>query len=128
MKKKLNENVVKRSLLEAYEARLMQAMIEADVFDSQDRLLLSTGLKARDKKSGYEYTVANVVGQGDEAKVYLRLPDQPRVSPAPEGPGVLGNDRAERGDATRPFRQLSGEKPKLLVVTAKEFAKQFEVE
>ena len=44
-------------------------------------MLLTKDLKVKHKTSGYEYTVDKVEGEGDDAIVYLRHPEEPRVNP-----------------------------------------------
>ena len=86
MRKKLTERHIIKIIREEYKKRLVEVALEADLketdmYDKRGNQLLSQGLKARHKASGYEYTVDHVEGEGDDAIVYLRHPDQPRFEP-----------------------------------------------
>jgi len=90
----LNENNKKyliRVLREEYAQRLNEVLGEADVTDAAGNVLIQPGLKVRHKSSGYEYTVAGVDGSGEGLQVKLRLPDEPRFDPPPEGEEILGS-------------------------------------
>jgi len=89
------ENVMKRNerkmiqiIREEYNNRILELfrenvkdIFEADMFDAEGNQLLSPGLKVRHKKSGYEYTVDHVEGDGDNATVFLRHPEAARFKP-----------------------------------------------
>jgi len=63
---------------------------EADVRDSEGNIVISPGLKVRHKASQYEYTVDNVIQDPEgEIQVILRLPEEPRFLPPPEGKEVM---------------------------------------
>lgn len=79
----------KNILYSEYEKRILESLsktyltiTETEVFDSEGRLLLSSGLKVRDIKSGLEYTFDCVTGSDKEAKVILNSPETPRVKPS----------------------------------------------
>jgi len=83
---KVNERKIIRNLRNKYKQRLAEAVIrttleEVDMYDNRGNMLLAKDLKVRHKASGYEYTVDHVEGEGDEAVVYLRHPEEPRVLP-----------------------------------------------
>mgnify|MGYP001166427238 FL=1 len=70
----------------AYKKRLAEAVIEGaleevDLYDDRGNLLLTKDLKVKHKGSGYEYTVDRVEGEGDDAVVFLRHPEEPRIVP-----------------------------------------------
>jgi len=70
----------------AYKKRLSEAVIkgaleEVELYDDRGNMLLTKDLKVKHKTSGYEYTVDKVEGEGDDAIVYLRHPEEPRVNP-----------------------------------------------
>ena len=74
-----------------YAKRINEVLDESDAFDERGNLILAPDLKVRHKKSGYEYTIANV--EGDEPgkiQIVLRDPEEPRFEPPPEGEEVLG--------------------------------------
>jgi len=84
--KRLNERKLLRIIKQKYKQRLADRLIEAnlsemDIADKRGNVLLSRGLKVRHKKSGYVYTVDSVEGTGENTKVVLRHPDEPRVDP-----------------------------------------------
>ena len=85
---KRNEQKLVQLIKEEYTGRILELyresareLVEADMFDQVGNQLLSPGLKVRHKKSGYEYTVDHVEGEGDSAVVYLRHPEIPRFKP-----------------------------------------------
>jgi hypothetical protein len=78
---KVTKKDVIRLLREEYEARIKSALNEVDMFDSTGQLIITTDLKVKHKPSGYVYTVADVQGKGDDAKVILRKPEEPRLNP-----------------------------------------------
>jgi len=99
----LNENsklYLIRVLREEYSQRLDEVLGEVDVTDKSGNVLVQPGLKVRHKSSGYEYTVAGINGShdGDGLQVKLRLPDEPRFDPPPEGEEVLGGPEELRED------------------------------
>ncbi len=74
-----------------YNSRLNEVIKETDVFDDDGNMILSPDLKVRHKKSGYEYTIAQV--QGDKpgnVQIVLRDPEEPRFEPPADGEEVLG--------------------------------------
>ena len=74
-----------------YNSRLNEVIKETDVFDDDGNMILSPDLKVRHKKSGYEYTIAQV--QGDkpgDVQIVLRDPEEPRFEPPADGEEVLG--------------------------------------
>ena len=86
---KRNERKMVELIKEEYTNRILSLfrenvkdIFEADVFDKEGNQLLSQGLKVRHKKSGYEYTVDHVEGEGDGTTIYLRHPETPRFKPA----------------------------------------------
>jgi len=66
------------------EAVVAGALEEVDIYDKRDNLVLTPDLKVKHKSSGYEYTIDHVDGEDDDAIVYLRHPEAPRV-PAADG-------------------------------------------
>lgn len=96
---KLHEVRVMEIMNEEYRARLLEALAEADVVDKEGNIIISKDLKVRHKKSGYEYTVDRVEGQGDNIHIYLRDPSDPRIDP-PGEEAILGGlpDAAEMLD------------------------------
>lgn len=121
-----SQNVIKL-LRETYENRLQQSLSEADLVDKQNRVIVSRDLKVRDKRSGYEYTVDSVKRTKDnEQVVVLRPPDVPRFEPPAAGPDVISSADPEL-DVYVPG--ITTEKPaKAMVVSQKDFEKNFEVE
>ena len=156
---KRNERKMIQIIKEEYSNRLLRLyresvrnVFEADMFDVEGNQLLSPGLKVRHKKSGYEYTVDHCEGEGDNAVVFLRQPEQPRFKP-PESEAAL-NEGDEEEEATIKVDQVDLNKvmgvednsvqsaqssqeqqkimqnqPKasLLKITKKEFEKEYEV-
>lgn len=82
-------------LLEVYRSAV-QDLLETDVVDGFGNVIISQGLKVRHKKSGYEYTVDHVEGEGEDAVVVLRSPETPRFK-APQVNDVMA-EADETGD------------------------------
>jgi hypothetical protein len=87
-------------LLKVY-TESVQDLLETDVIDGFGNVIISQGLKVRHKKSGYEYTVDHVEGEGDDIVVVLRSPEAPRFK-APQVNDVMaeadevGDPKADR--------------------------------
>ena len=74
---KLQEKKLIQIIREEYMQRLLQLEIaakiaEAEVTDKRGNILLAKDLKVRHKKSGYEYTIDSVDGEGDSMQITLR--------------------------------------------------------
>ena len=82
----VDEKKILHFMRNIYRTRLTEAMNEIDIFDSRGNMVLGNDLKVHHKDSGYEYTVAGVEvdPMGDDTKVILRLPDEPRIEPPGE--------------------------------------------
>ena len=79
----MSETKIITRIREKYKKRLAEAAIsgaleEIDIYDKRGNMVLTPDLKVRHKASGYEYTIDHIEGEGDDAVVYLRHPDQPR--------------------------------------------------
>ena len=151
--KKTNEAKIILNLRKQYKKRLAEAVIksaleEVDMYDSRGNMLLAKDLKVRHKASGYEYTVDHVEGEGDEAVVYLRHPEEPRVIPPDAnlplqektsvslkglnfdniaGGQELDVEVPEKVDLDQQSLRAK-EKASLLAVKRKEFEKEYEVD
>ena len=135
----------------AYRKRLAEAYIknsldEVDVYDKRDNLVVTKDLKVRHKESGLEYTVAKVETDGEDAKIFLRAPEDGRIDPSDSEQSLqektkisldgvdMSNISGE--DLTSVEMPLSLDKPEVeneagdvaLVVTKSEFEKDYEVE
>ena len=155
---KRNERKMIQLIREEYNNRIIKLfrenvrdIFETDMFDTEGNQLLSPGLKVRHKKSGYEYTVDHVEGEGDNAQVYLRHPETPRFKPpVAETQLTEGDDEArikvdqvdlskvmgadgleanpESGTSQDPMDIMKQQsKGSLLQITRKEFEKEYEV-
>lgn len=81
---KLTEKKIIQTIREEYTNRLLQFEVAARLaedaaIDKQGNILLSKDLKVRHKKSGYEYTVDHIDGEGEDITIYLRKPEVPRI-------------------------------------------------
>tara|TARA_Y100000310_G_C20512828_1_gene729718 strand:+ start:197 stop:763 length:567 start_codon:yes stop_codon:yes gene_type:complete len=94
----LTEQHIIKLMRDEYRARLSEALQEADVFDDEGNLVVGKDLKVRHKKSQYEYTVDDVLEdpQTGEVQISLRLPDEPRFEPPPQGDEVLVGNKAQK--------------------------------
>ena len=148
----MNEKKVIARIRNAYKKRLTEAVIagaleEVDMFDKRGNMVLTPDLKVRHKASGYEYTIDHIDGEGEDAVVYLRHPEEPRFSNADvETPLVektklkmkgLNVANISGGGMDDMPEELSLEKPSdiekkapasLLQVAKKEFENDYEVE
>ena len=112
----MNNDIVKQALLEAYEKRLKSVLTEVSIVDEQGNIVITKGLKVRDKKSGYEYTVEKVKDEGKSMCVVLRSPNSPRFR--------TGSQNVDVYTPANQQKKQSG----ALVVTKDDFEKNFEVE
>lgn len=120
-----------------YDVRLDEVIGEADVFDGDGNVVISTDLKVRHKDSGYEYTIDKVEGEkGDEVKIYLRSPETPRVEPQPEEKSLLGEPKQDDilGEQDPPRTSVDiedSDEPSeevVFVIDQAEFEKEYEVD
>ena len=132
---------------EEYENRLLQLEIaakiaEAEVIDSRGNLIITKDLKVRHKKSGYEYTVDHINGEGDEMLIFLRKPETPRLDPPDimkrmnelDGDGLMEPqervanieiDSIESSDGETIPKLPNQELEDIFTVTAQEFKKDY---
>ncbi len=119
-----------------YNTRLNEVIGEAEVFGDDGKAMISPDLKVRHKDSGYEYTIDRVEGEeGDDVKIYLRSPEEPRVEPPPEEKSLLGEPKQEDllGEQDPPAGPQPEEEPEeseevIFVVDQAEFEKEYEVD
>ncbi|MAF25261.1 hypothetical protein CL634_06765 [bacterium] len=114
-----------------YKSRLLEALSEVEIIDKQGNILVSPDLKVRHKKSGYEYTIDDVVVTGDEdVEIVLRAPEDPRIDP-PGSEELLGAPPMEAENALLGEQDPAGdadeEEEVLFVVNKEEFEKEYEV-
>jgi len=84
----MNEKKLIRIMREEYVNRLLQLEIAAKIaetklVDDRGNILIAKDLKVKHEESGYEYTVADIQGAGDDMVIYLRKPEMPRIDPPP---------------------------------------------
>lgn len=75
------KNKIQEITKKAYHRRAYNILVEANIFDKRGNLVISSGLKVTHKKSGFEYTINNVVQDGDDIKISLLKPEEPRFDP-----------------------------------------------
>jgi hypothetical protein len=140
----LSEHIIKKILLEEYKGRLLEVLEETEVIDDRGNMVIGKDLKIRHKTSQFEYTVDDVLEDPDsgDIQIALRMPEDPRVEPAPEdhdvltdigleGPEVLGEqDPASTEDITgthddAPDTSLGQEE--IFFIDQEEFEKEYEV-
>ena len=148
----MNEKKIISLIRQAYKNRLAEAVIhgaldEAEIYDERGNLIITKDLKVKHKSSGYEYTVDHIEGDGEDAVVHLRHPEEPRVNPSDSelklyektkislkgldmqhmAAGELDIDTPPTIDLDK--ENLDQKSPKsLLSVPFKEFEKEYEVE
>ncbi len=151
-----NSRFILEVLRSEYSRRLDEVIGESDAFDERGNMILTPDLKVRHKKSGYEYTIANVKGEKPgEIKIVLREPEEPRFEPPPEGEEVLGGPEStdslneqeadpripqlldpsepieSEEDPVNAIAALVDEEPKdevVFVIDQEEFEKEYEVD
>ena len=124
----INERKLINLIQKEYKSRLLEALSEVEIVDKQGNILISPDLKVRHKKSGYEYTVDNVVVNGEnDIDIILRDPEDPRF----EGPGseeMLGAPPDEKlNDLLDETDSLPEEEETLFVVSKKDFEEEYEI-
>ena len=112
---------------------------ETDVKDEHGNVVIQPGLKVRHKESQFEYTVEDVVQEpGGEVTVILKMPEEPRFVPPPQGDTVISDNKSQDKilyevdpDAVyfEPEEDTVSSKftEKLLAVPQSEFEKEYEV-
>ena len=138
---------------EVYKNRLAEAFIkgtldETDVYDSRGNMIIAKDLKVKHKSSGYEYTVDHVEGEGDDAVIFLRHPEAPRMVQSNSDQALYektkislkgldmnsmaaGSDLDVEAPDTISLEKedLESKSPASLIsVTSKEFEKEYEVQ
>ena len=133
MKTKINEILKK-----AYNRRMYNILVEADIFDKRGNLVIKPGLKVTHKTSGFEYTVNNVVKDGEDIQVSLLKPEEPRFEPpkklnikdAPRTMnGFIGNSQTDTSitDTEEIDDMLSPNPDDVFIVDRASFEKEYEV-
>lgn len=140
---KVNTSFVLEMFRREYSARINEVMGEADAYDDDGNMILSPDLKVRHKKSGLEYTIDSVEGEGGKLQITLRSPESPRFEPPPEMRDILGEPKdeeilGEQDDQTPPAAidaELSVSEPiedeteeVLFVIDQSEFEDDYEVD
>jgi hypothetical protein len=149
----IKEKEIISLIRDVYKNRLAEAVIkgtleEADLYDDRGNMVISKDLKVKHKTSGYEYTVDHVEGEGEDAIIFLRHPEEPRINPADSelalyektkislkgldmnniaGGQELDVDMPDTIDLEKDDLE-SKEPATMLSVPAKEFEKEYEVE
>ncbi len=149
----MNSKKVIAQIRKKYKTKLAEAVIagaleEVDMFDGRGNMVLTPDLKVKHSASGYEYTVDHVEGEGDEAVVFLRHPEEPRLAtPDVEAPltektkiniknldvpnisaGGTELEIPEKISLEKPSDAAEKVPPSLVSVPKKEFESDYEVE
>jgi len=87
LEQKVNNKKVIAKIKNRYKLKLVEAVIkgaleEVDMFDGRGNMVLTPDLKVKHNASGYEYTIDHIEGEGDDAVVFLRHPEEPRLPSA----------------------------------------------
>jgi hypothetical protein len=112
-----------RRLLNVYRESVRD-LLEVDAVDTFGNVIISKGLKVRHKKSGYEYTVDHVEGEGDEMTITLRSPESPRFKP-PQSQATLA-EADETGDPD--MDRVKVDQVDLQKISSKSSAEEFGLE
>jgi hypothetical protein len=124
----MNKLLIER-IRKVYTTRLLEALKEVDLVDGEGNILISKDLKVFHKKSGYEYTVDDVVNTGDGIKVILREPEDPRFLP-PASTDILDEmsaDLLNNPDISIDAGLEDDPEEVLFVVDEETFEKEYEV-
>ena len=114
-------------LLEEYRSRLYKAISEVNVIDDQGNIIISKDLKVRHKKSGYEYTIDSVTGDGEDLEIVLRDPEEPRVEPQ-DGEDII-SDALDLSDLGLTADDIDLDRDEdIFIVSKEDFEKEFEVD
>jgi hypothetical protein len=125
----MKKSEIIKLLRETYEKRLSQSLDEADLVDNKNNVIVSRDLKVRDKRSGYEYTVDSVrTDNNGKNVIVLRPPDAPRFKPPAKAPKVISSSEPELDVYVPGMKMKHSSKMKPMVVSQKDFEKNFEVE
>ena len=112
---------------------------EADVKDPHGNVIIQQGLKVRHKKSQFEYTVEDVLqGPDEQITVILRMPEEPRFDPPPDGDDVISDNKSKESmlyevdpEAHALYFEPEGAEEEvpdeLMAVPQEEFEKEYEV-
>ena len=119
-----------------YKKRLLEALDEVELIDKQGNIMISKDLKVRHKKSGYEYTVDDIITSPDngELTIALRSPESPRV-PNPGTEELLGGPPGQShflGEEDIPLgaydpEVAEEEEVQIFLVNPEDFEKEYEV-
>lgn len=126
---KLTEKNIIGLIREEYVNRLLQLEVaakiaEAQLMDQRGNVLVSPDLKVKHKESGYEYTVDRVEGEGENAIIYLRKPDVPRIKPAAASHPIHEEDEL----VVPPITAAPQEEPEdsnVFAITVSDFEKEY---
>jgi len=140
----LSEHMIKKMLLKEYKDRLLEVLQETEIIDDRGNVVIGKDLKVRHKTSQFEYTVDDVLEdpESGDIQIALRMPEDPRIEPAPEdhdvltdvgeeGPEVLGEqDPASQQNAPGTQGDSSGvslDEEEVFFIDQEEFEKEYEV-
>ena len=123
--------ILVEKIRKVYTQVLLESLKEVDVVDTAGNVLISKDLKVVHKDSGYEYTVDDIVKQGDEIGIVLRHPDEPRFEP-PASTDLLDEldkqlDKFILGDDLIAVDIEDAKGGDLFVVDEKSFEKEYEI-
>jgi len=134
-----------RLALSEYRKRLIEAISEVDLVDKRGNVIIAKDLKVTHKKSGYEYTVDDVVNVDGEMQIVLRSPESPRFEdpgqetllggPQNPAPGLSEDDLAlpstppgnEETIAITDISPEGEEEEVLFVIDREDFEKEYEI-
>ena len=125
MSKKRIKQIIREEFLQRLAVVECAARIaEAELYNKKGQLLVSPDLKVKHKKSGYEYTVDSVDGQGEDAVIRLRKPDIPRIDP----PDVTKRMNELDDETAPPITPIEMEGAEIFTITAEEFEEEYIVD
>ena len=129
---KLTEKRLVQIIREEYTNRLLQyevaaRIIETETMDKRGNVLLSKDLKVRHEDSGYEYTIDQIEGEGDNMKIHLRSPEMPRVEPPLVAKRINETETSSDEDIIS-LEKADDQEQEVFVVSAEEFEKEYIVD
>ena len=106
--------------------KLLKEISEADLRDSQGKVVIEPGLKVRHKKSGLEYSVRDVKDKDGKAKIVLAVPEVPRVDSTKTLPNIV-TEKDSGNHLDKIIDKLDSSQETIFVIDEKEFEKDYEV-
>ena len=120
----IDRTSVMRGMIEI--SKLLKEISEADMRDSDGKIVIEPGLKVRHKKSGLEYTVQDVDDSDQKTRIIMAVPEVPRIDVG-KTPLRVVTEKDSPGELDSILSTIEREEETVFVVDEKEFEKNYEV-